>query len=103
MHPMSSDTVANASTLRRQTDRLETLNEIGRVMSSTLDLQTLYETIYQQIGRVMDASQFLIALHRQEEGIIEIPYLREEGALILDQVMPFGESMTSTIIRTGTP
>jgi diguanylate cyclase (GGDEF)-like protein len=103
MHPMSSDTVANASTLRRQTDRLETLNEIGRVMSSTLDLQTLYETIYQQIGRVMDASQFFIALHREEEGIIEVPYLREEGALTLDQVVPFGESMTSTIIRTGTP
>ena len=89
--------------VQRQTDRLETLNEIGRVMSSTLDLQTLYDTIYQQIGRVMDASQFFLALQGEEEGRIVVPYLREEGRLLLDQVMPAGASMTGTIIQTGRP
>src|SRR5947209_17597773 len=72
-------------------------------MSATLDLPTLYETIYQQIGRVLDASQFFLALHREADGSITVPYLREEGTLILDSVVPFGSSMTSTIIRTGTP
>jgi diguanylate cyclase (GGDEF)-like protein len=86
----------------RQTSRLETLNEIGRVMSSTLDLPTLYETIYQQIGRVLDASQFFLALHREADDSIAVPYLREEGTLLLDSVVPFGSSMTSTIIRSGT-
>ena len=100
---MGSKAWANPKSMLRQTDRLETLNEIGRVMSSTLDLQTLYETIYQQVGRVMDASQFFLALHREGDETVEVPYLREEGALLLDQVMPFGDSITSTIIRTGTP
>ena len=103
---MQSSTAVNLGTrtfVQRQTDRLQTLNEIGRVMSSTLDLQTLYETIYQQIGRVMDASQFFLALQREEDGSIEVPYLREDGTLLLDQVMPPGPSMTGTIIRTGTP
>jgi len=68
----------------QQADRLQTLNDIGRAVSSTLDLQTLYETIYQQIGRVMDTSQFFIGLHRPERGTIELPYLREQGALLVD-------------------
>jgi diguanylate cyclase (GGDEF)-like protein len=102
MDSESSGMAGSTTELRHQTSRLETLNEIGRVMSSTLDLPTLYETIYQQIGRVLDASQFFLALHREADDSITVPYLREEGRLILDSVVPFGSSMTSTIIRSGT-
>lgn len=83
------------------TRHLETLSEIGRVVSSTLDLGTLYDTIYQQIGRVMDASQFFIALHRLGSPDIEVPYLQEEGVLWLDNVFPFGDNTTSVIIEQG--
>ena len=103
MHSSSDLPEDSRAIVQRQTDRLQTLNEIGRVMSSTLDLHTLYETIYQQIGRVMDASQFFLALLREDEGGIAVPYLREEGTLLLDQVMPGGPSMTGTIIATGIP
>jgi len=41
----------------QQADRLQTLNEVGRAIASTLDLQTLYETTYQQIGRVCVAEE----------------------------------------------
>ncbi|MDQ2741042.1 MAG: GAF domain-containing protein, partial [Chloroflexota bacterium] len=85
----------------QQADRLQTLNEIGRAVSSTLDLQTLYETIYQQIGRVMDTSQFFIGLHRPERGTIELPYLREQGALLVDQELPGGSSVTGLVIERG--
>ncbi len=85
----------------QQADRLQTLNDIGRAVSSTLDLQTLYETIYQQIGRVMDTSQFFIGLHRPERGTIELPYLREQGALLVDQELPGGSSVTGLVIERG--
>jgi len=85
----------------QQADRLQTLNEIGRAVSSTLDLQTLYETIYQQIGRVMDTSQFFIGLHRPERGTIELPYLREQGALLVDQELLGGSSVTGLVIERG--
>ncbi len=41
----------------QQADRLQTLNEVGRAIASTLDLQTLHETSYQQIGRVCVAEE----------------------------------------------
>lgn len=88
--------------LLRQTERLQTLNEISRVVSATLDLRALYDTIYQQIGRVMDPSQFLIALHRPGSASIEVPYLQEEGNLLLDETFPYGDNTTSVIIDHGT-
>ncbi|HEX6510623.1 MAG TPA: GAF domain-containing protein [Chloroflexota bacterium] len=87
--------------MSQEAARLQTLNEIGRVMAATLDLPTLYETIYQQIGRVMDTSQFFLALACETEGVIAVPYLREEGALLLDQTMPAAGSLTAVIIQQG--
>lgn len=86
-----------------QTDRLQTLNEIGRVVSSTLDLATLYETIYRQICRVMDAAQFFIALVRPNGRSLELVYYREEGHLYEPQEFEFGGNLTSLVIERGIP
>lgn len=83
-------------------NRLQLLNEIGWVVSSTLDLQTLYETIYEQIGRVMDTTQFFIALHQPHRNACVLAYHREDGILFRNQVMPFGANVTSQVITDGT-
>jgi len=87
--------------LLEKADRLQTLNEISRVVSSTLDLRMLYDTIYQQIGRVMDTTQFFIALHRPERNVIEVPYLQEEGTLFTNEEVPFGKGISSLVIQSG--
>lgn len=87
----------------QQPSHLQPLNEIGRVVSATLDLRTLYDTIYTQVGRVMDTTHFFVALHRPDRDAIQVPYLREEGKLLLEQEMPYGNSVTSLVIDRGTP
>jgi diguanylate cyclase (GGDEF)-like protein len=82
--------------------RLQLLNEIGWVVSSTLDLQMLYETIYEQIGRVMDTTQFFIALYQPERNTCLLAYHREDGILFRNQVLPFGGNVTSSVIADGT-
>ncbi len=47
----------------RRSEELHILNEIGRALSSTLDLDTLLERIYSEMRRVLDASSFFIAFH----------------------------------------
>jgi len=84
-------------------DRLETIAEISRVVSATLDLNVLYDTIYQQIGRVMDTSQFFIALHRSDRTFLDVPYVREDGQLAVDQLLEYGGNVTSTVVETGLP
>lgn len=83
-------------------NRLQLLNEIGWVVSSTLDLQTLYGTIYEQIGRVMDTTQFFIALYQPHRNNCLIAYHREDGILFRNQPMPFGGNVTSLVISNGT-
>jgi diguanylate cyclase (GGDEF)-like protein len=80
-------------------DRLHTLNEIGRVLSSTLDLLSLFETIYDQVSRVMDTTLFFIGLVQPERHVISLPYFREEGTLHTDQEVPLGNSVTSLVIE----
>lgn len=84
-------------------DRLQTLNEISRVVSATLDLGTLYDTIYEQVGRVMDTTQFFIALHRPARNSLEVPYLREYGRLSVGLEVEYDDSVTTRVIRSGIP
>src|SRR5947209_6788103 len=86
-----------------QTDRLQTLNEIGRAVSSTLELGSLYEMIYDEVNRLMDTTQFYVAIHRPDRGLIEIPYHREGGSLHLGQTVAFGGNVTSLVIERGEP
>lgn len=95
--------VSEPEALLQQTDRLQTLNEISRVVSGTLDLRTLYDTIYEQVGRVMDTSQFFIALRSIDGTTMDIPYLREEGKLFLDMEYPYENTVTTRIIDNGLP
>lgn len=88
---------------RHQAHRLQTLNEISRVVSSTLDLQTLYDTIYSQISRVMDTSLFFIALRKSERDPVQIPYMRDHGKLELNQELPVGATVTTLVIEAGKP
>lgn len=78
------------------------LNEISRVLSSTLDMGVLYETICQQVGRVTGTSVFFIALRRQDDTI-SLPYFREMGDLYLDVEVPSGPSVTRLVLERGTP
>jgi diguanylate cyclase (GGDEF)-like protein len=86
-----------------QAHRLQTLNEISRVVSSTLDLQLLYDTIYSQVSRVMDTSLFFIALRNSERDVLLLPYMRDHGDLKLNQDLPGGATVTTLVIDAGQP
>jgi len=47
----------------RRSEELHILNEIGRAMSSTLDTDALFETIYIEMRRLFDLGSFYIALY----------------------------------------
>ena len=83
--------------------RLEMLNEISRVLSSTLDLRSLYDTIYEQISRVMDTSMFFVAVVRSEGAMATLPYVREFGRLSLDVPCPATPSVTNHVFERGQP
>lgn len=85
------------------TERLALLNEISRVLSSTLDLPALYRLIYEQIGRVMDTSEFYLALCIGQPGAapqrISVPIRFDDGRLMLDDDVESSNDLTSYAIN----
>ena len=58
--------VAMAQQLERQVAQLSALNEVGRAISANLDIPRLTEAIYHESGKVIDTTNFYIALYEAE-------------------------------------
>jgi diguanylate cyclase (GGDEF)-like protein/putative nucleotidyltransferase with HDIG domain len=87
----------------RRSEELHILNEIGRALSSTLDLDSLLERIYSEVGRLMDVRSFFIAFHepKTEEIRYEIEIL--DGARVPRRSRPSGNHLVEYVIRTQQP
>lgn len=83
---------------RRMTD-LSILNEIGRALSSTLNLDELCETVHRQVSRIFDTTNFFIVTY--EEGSDEWEsVLHLEGGQRQARIRhKLGAGLTGYIIR----
>jgi diguanylate cyclase (GGDEF)-like protein len=86
-----------------ETQRLQMLNEISRALTARLNLRDVYDTIYEQISRMMDTSMFFLALRHKDHDRVHIAYLREFGKLSLDVTTPPGRSVTTHVLASGQP
>lgn len=95
--------IANARLLdetRRQLAELEVLNEIGRALGSTIQLAALMELIYQQVTRLMDTTNFYIALYDEARQWIEFAIEVEEGQRRPPRGRAFADGLTEYILST---
>ena len=89
--------------LERRVRELDSLQTVGRAVSSSLDLNTVLETIYQQICRLMPAENFYIALYEKETDQVSFPFVIEEGNRIQGDSRKASGGLTEYILRTNTP
>jgi GAF domain-containing protein len=83
---------------------LAVLNDIGAALSSTLELDTLAVRIYEQAGRIMNTTNFYVALHDGENGTLSFP-LRVENRKRLPGIppRPMMNGLTEYVLRTQQP
>lgn len=60
-------------------ERLELINDFAREVTSTLDLDEIFNRIYERINELIDANVFAVALYDDEEGKIEFRLTIENG------------------------
>ncbi len=72
--------------LEKKTEELEqsynsvsVLSKIGRDITSTLDLDTILNTVYENVNELMDATVFGIGIYKPEEEAIEYRLAIEQG------------------------
>lgn len=88
---------------RQRTEYLTTLNEIGRAVTSTLDLGELYEVIYRQVRRVMEVDGFFVALYHADKQTVELPYIVDDGERFPPVAITLNDGPTSQCIKEGRP
>jgi len=96
--------VAMADQLQRQVSQLSALNEIGRAISANLDIPHLMEAIYRESGKVIDTTNFYIALYEAEADRVTFILNTTEGRLTTTpSSRQGGKGLTEYVIRTRAP
>ncbi|MBZ5694343.1 MAG: diguanylate cyclase [Acidobacteriia bacterium] len=87
----------------RRSEELHTLNEIGRALSSTLELDALLERIYSEMRRVLDVTSFFIAFYQPKAGEVRFEIEVNDGERCPKRSRPSGNHLVEHVVRTGQP
>lgn len=98
--------------LEEQTDKkafseklARTLFEISNAVNAVVDLNALYQSIYDSLNRLMKLPNFYIAIYDKKNNLIQFPFHIDEfkDALYPDRTFSEGDSLTSEVIAKKHP
>ncbi len=102
--PTALDNVKAARATKQRLRELESITETSQLISSSNNLEQLYELLHKQISVTIGTDiNFAIALYEPKNETIELPYVVEGGAKINIDPFPLGEGLISILIRTRQP
>ena len=85
----------------------KTLYQISSAVSSTGDLNHLYQKIHQSLSNIIDVTNFYIALYEPREEVIHFPYFIDEQSTFTSgfkySAIERPGSLTSMVIQKGEP
>jgi len=87
----------------RRSEELHILNEIGRALSSTLDLNALFEKIFGEMRRLFDVGSFYIALYDSRRDEIHYELEVVENVRQAKRTRPMGNDLAEYLLRTRQP
>jgi diguanylate cyclase (GGDEF)-like protein/putative nucleotidyltransferase with HDIG domain len=87
----------------RRSEELHILNDIGRALSSTLDLDTLLGRIYSEMRRVLDVTSFFIAFDHPKSHEVRFEVEITEGERLPKRSRESGNHLVEYVVRTGQP
>tara|TARA_R110002126_G_scaffold3499_6_gene19996 strand:- start:8760 stop:12770 length:4011 start_codon:yes stop_codon:yes gene_type:complete len=60
----------------------EQLSTIGRAITSTLSVDKIIETIYENVNALMDAAIFGVGIYNKEQNCLDFPATKEKGKML---------------------
>jgi GAF domain-containing protein/CheY-like chemotaxis protein/HPt (histidine-containing phosphotransfer) domain-containing protein len=88
---------------RQRAAELATVNSVGQALADQLDLDALIERLGDQLRDLFEADIVYVALHDTATDLIEFPYYTEHGRRDPYPAQPYGEGLTSRIMRDRRP
>jgi len=87
----------------RRSEELHLLNEIGRVLSSTLDTDALFEKIYTEMQRLLDASNLYIAFYDAAANTLKFELEIRDGEKQPKRSRLCGNHLTEYVLQSRQP
>jgi diguanylate cyclase (GGDEF)-like protein len=88
---------------RKQTSYLKLLNELGRRFAANLSLEDLFDAMYAETNRVMDAGAFFVALYHEVRQEVEMLYAYDDGERQPPVTFAINQGPTSRAILSKAP
>lgn len=89
--------------LERRVRELDALQEVGRALSSNLNLDDLLQAIYTQVASLMPAEYFYISFYDPALDEVSFPFVIEAGQRATFPGRRAGAGLTEHILHTGQP
>ena len=88
---------------QRRMRQLSVLNEVGRIVSSTIEIDRLLELIYDQVRRILRADCYYVALFNQADQTMTIEILVDEGERFPPHQLPPGSGLVNLVVQRRAP
>ncbi len=95
--------VATRQRLERRVKELGGLQAVGQALSASLDLMTILEAIHRQVGELMPAHNFYVALYDPESDEVSFPLAVEDGRPVRWSARRAGNGLSEYVLRTRAP
>ncbi len=89
--------------IQNQAQRLAVLNEVGKAIGSTLELDDLLELIYHQLSKVIPTETYYVALYEPEEQVLDFRILIDDGKRFPPQQIPLTQGLSCWVIENRRP
>jgi len=83
--------------------QLSVLNEVGRIVSSTIEIDRLLDLLYDQVRRVLKADSYHVSLYDAERRVLRYEVVVDEGERFPAFERPIGAGFTSMVIQRRAP
>ena len=80
-------------------EELEVLNEMGRTLASSLDVNEVTEALYTYVSRLMDTSTYFVGLYDETRQEMTLPVVYISGERIYPPARQLGEGLSDYVIR----
>ena len=88
---------------QRSAQQMRLLNELGQSLTTRLNTQEIVEETYRGTSRLLDTTNFYIALYDAENGNVSFPLSIEHGQPVQWKPRPMGNGLTEYVIRSREP
>lgn len=88
---------------QRKVKQLAVLNEVGRIVSSTIEIEQLLELIYAQVQRILKADSYHVSLYDSAKRTLNYAIVVDDGERYPSFERPLGNGFTSLVIQRRAP